>query len=56
MKREEVVRWLEDRREYAMRVAKDKTGSDRQGWIEDGDYLGAAIQLIKVRRAPFSSL
>lgn len=34
-----LIEWLEERRQNCLRIAKTKTGDDRQGWLEDASYF-----------------
>ena len=42
----QVIEWLKERRTNCLRIAAEKTGSDRAGWYEDAAYFEAAIMLI----------
>jgi hypothetical protein len=35
--------WLEERRQNCLRIAEQKTGNDKTGWLEDAEYFRAAI-------------
>lgn len=40
--------WLQVRFDNTIEIAKTKTGSDFDGWIEDGRYLADAIRLARL--------
>lgn len=42
----EVVEWLKERRTNCLRLAQQKIGADRLGWLEDAEYFKAAIMAI----------
>lgn len=44
MSKERLIRWLEERRDNCLRLAQDKVGEDRLGWIEDANYFDQAIK------------
>lgn len=35
--------WLQERYDNCIRIAGQKTGDDRKGWMEDADYFHAAL-------------
>ena len=43
---EDVRLWLQERYDNCVRIAKQKTGEDAMGWIEDAAYFEAAIRLL----------
>lgn len=48
---EDVLLWLKERHDNCVRIAGQKTGSDRAGWLEDAGYFQEAINLIQGRCA-----
>lgn len=38
--------WLVDRQANCLRRARNRTGADREGWLEDYAYFSAAIGMI----------
>jgi hypothetical protein len=46
MTEHQVIEWLKERRANCLRIAAQKTGSDRKGWEEDAAYFRAAVMLI----------
>jgi len=46
MEPKDVVCWLEARQRNCLRIAKEKHGKDRDGWIEGARYFQAAISLL----------
>ncbi len=38
-----VIKWLGERRDNAIRIAKTKTGDDYLGWVEDAAFFEKAI-------------
>lgn len=44
--RPDVIEWLWDREENCLRLAREKTGVDRDGWIEDAKFFHLAIVLL----------
>lgn len=43
---ESLEEWLTERRDNCIRIAKNKTRQDRQGWLEDADRFEQCIQVI----------
>jgi len=43
----DLVDWIDERYENAKRIAKTKTGQDRQGWLEDACYFLRAREALK---------
>ena len=44
--REQVIRWLEERRDNCTRLASLMPAPDRDGWLEDGAYFEAAVRML----------
>lgn len=44
---QEVADWLDARALNARRIAGMKSGKDRDGWIEDAEFLEQAVRLIR---------
>jgi hypothetical protein len=44
---DDTLDWLAARKENCLPLAMQKTGKDRDGWIEDGAFFGCAISLIR---------
>lgn len=44
---DDTLDWLLERKENCLRLAQQKTGQDREGWIEDASRFGHAISLIR---------
>lgn len=49
---DDTLDWLEERRANCIRIAANKVGKDRDGWIEDSAYFGHAISLIRREYRP----
>lgn len=45
----ELTMWLEERELNARLIAAGKTGDDRDGWLEESDYLHAAVAAVQER-------
>lgn len=45
--REELIKWLCERLENCQRIAAEKTGDDRIGWLVDAAYFEAAIKELR---------
>lgn len=37
----ETIEWIRERRANCLGIAREKTGADRDGWIEDARYFEA---------------
>jgi len=44
---DDTLDWLEERKANCVRLASRKSGTDRDGWIDDGAHFGHAISLIR---------
>jgi hypothetical protein len=42
----DVAQWLAERLANCQRLAQEKTGADRAGWLEDARYFKAALHLL----------
>lgn len=47
LSKEQVVAWLNERKQNCHRLAMFKHGEDKQGWLEDAAYFAEAINLIE---------
>jgi hypothetical protein len=45
--KEKVMEWVFERYENCVRIAKNKTGEDRAGWLKDADCFMLILQLFK---------
>jgi len=45
----DVMNWLEERRDNCRRIAAERSGNDRNGWLDDYEHFSAAIALIEAR-------
>jgi len=46
-----VLAWAEERLANSLRLASEKTGADRTGWLEDASYWSPIITALKAFRA-----
>ena len=44
--REDVIAWLQERRDNCIRIADVKPTKEVEGWLDDAQYFDAAIMLI----------
>jgi hypothetical protein len=44
---DDTLDWLAERKENCLRILQQKTGDDREGWIDDAAKFGHAISLIR---------
>jgi hypothetical protein len=42
----ELVEWLRERYDNCIRIAAQKTGDDKEGWLDDAAYFRWAIETI----------
>lgn len=47
-----VAAWVQDRIENCKRLAAEKTGADRAGWLQDTAYFELILVMIKGRVLP----
>lgn len=47
--RDKVLEWVFERYENCLRIAAQKTGDDKRGWLEDADHFLFVLQLLKDR-------
>jgi hypothetical protein len=40
--------WVRERLENCLRIAKERTGKDRDGWLEDAKYFRAILARLNV--------
>lgn len=45
------MEWLEERFENCLRISEEKTGKDRDGWLEDAAYFAKTIAIIRTLAA-----
>ena len=41
-----LMEWLEERYQNTLRIAKTKSGLDRDGWLEDAEYFKQAMEAL----------
>lgn len=41
------LEWLEERLANSMRLADEKSGADRAGWVEDAAYYAKTIAIVR---------
>jgi hypothetical protein len=51
-----LLTWLNERAENCQRIAGDKIGADREGWLEDAAFFQSAIARIESDRAKIETL
>lgn len=44
---EELIKWLAERRDNCLRIAEEKTGEDRLGWLIDAAYFDQALKELR---------
>ena len=44
-----LINWLREREANCVRIAAEKQGDDKAGWLEDGEYMRAAVDAIVQR-------
>jgi len=49
-----VVVWLRERHGNCLRLAEQRRGLDRQGWLDDAAFFAAAITLIEAKHGGFN--
>ncbi len=42
----DVLEWVQERYDNCVRIAAEKTGSDKAGWLADAAYFHAICQLL----------
>jgi len=51
-----LIDWLKERKANCERIAAEKTGADRAGWLEDGKYFNLAIAALVHRNDSHDTL
>lgn len=44
---EATLGWLEERLDNCLRIARTKSGAERDGWLEDAMYFGKTLAVIR---------
>jgi hypothetical protein len=44
---DDLLRWLQARRDNCYRIALQKEGTDRDGWLEDAVYFTSAVMVVQ---------
>lgn len=47
-----IIEWLQERHDNCVRIAAQKVGKDREGWVEDALYFELALKSIKAAEEP----
>lgn len=47
-----LAEWVKERLDNCQRIAAQKTGADRDGWLEDGAYFAAILPYVSALNAP----
>lgn len=50
---DQVIAWLKERHVNTLRIAGTKSGTDREGWLEDALYLEQAVRAIEYYKAGY---